>query len=111
MPAAGGGRRLAMIVVLSALVAIAIGVGTMMFGFGYAMFFAGIPYQDPTPEMQRRFDFHDAVGSWVMGVGGLVAVTGVIVVVVTVVIYLTRFMHRGQVSRPTETELQAGDSS
>ena len=30
-------------------------------GFFYDVIFASIPYQDPTPELQARYDFHSAV--------------------------------------------------
>lgn len=43
---------------------IAAGLGLLLLfgGFGYWAAFAGIPYQDPTPEMQARWDFHNRLG-------------------------------------------------
>ena len=46
---------------LKTLAAPGIGILIVMSGFVYDVVFAGIPYQDPTPELQARYDFHSAV--------------------------------------------------
>jgi hypothetical protein len=38
-----------------------LGILVTLAGFGYDLTFAGIPYQDPTPEMAARFRFHSRV--------------------------------------------------
>lgn len=45
------------------------GVALCGLGVVYGIAFAGIPYQDPTPELQRRYAFHDAVSGWICAVG------------------------------------------
>ncbi|MBS0244928.1 MAG: hypothetical protein JSS20_22375 [Proteobacteria bacterium] len=35
----------------------------------YNVVFVNIPYQDPTPELQARWLFDEAVSRWIMGVG------------------------------------------
>jgi hypothetical protein len=42
-------------------------------GLFYDLFFAGIPYQDPTPEMSARYAFHSAIAAaiYTIGFGGL----------------------------------------
>lgn len=42
-------------------------------GFIYDLLFAGIPYQDPTPEMSARYAFHSSIAAtiYTMGFGGL----------------------------------------
>ena len=47
-------------------------------GVVYDMLFAGIPYQDPTPQMQASWDFHHDVAGMIYGAGALVFVLGLI---------------------------------
>ena len=48
---------------------IAIGVVMIVCGFMYDVFFAGIPYQDPTPEMSARYAFHSNVAGLIIFIG------------------------------------------
>lgn len=43
--------------------AIIIGIVIITMGFIYDVLFAGIPYQDPTPELQNHWDFHRFIAS------------------------------------------------
>lgn len=52
------------------LALLASGILVTLAGFGYDLIFAGIPYQDPTPEMAARFRFHSRVAS-AIELGGL----------------------------------------
>ena len=45
-------------------------------GFVYDVMFAGIPYQDPTPEMSARYAFHARIASITLGSGVGVFVVG-----------------------------------
>ena len=58
------------------------GIGTLivMSGFVYDVVFAGIPYQDPTPELQARYDFHRAVGDAIYTTGGVVFLLGLVAI-------------------------------
>jgi hypothetical protein len=53
------------------LLLIAAGIALFLGGFAYDFEFAGIPYQDPTPQMQANYDFHARVASVIrwLGVG------------------------------------------
>jgi len=48
---------------LLALLLIASGLCLLVGGFIYEVMFAGIPYQDPTPEMEANYAHHSAVAS------------------------------------------------
>lgn len=68
------------------LALIVIGVMTMLVGFVYDVLFAGIPYQDPTPELMATFNLHSQIAAtirWVgmsvcLAGGGIFAVLGII---------------------------------
>ena len=47
-------------------------------GFAYDLAFAGLPYQDVSPEIQARWDFHHAVAGRIYLSGGIVFLLGVI---------------------------------
>jgi len=61
------------------LIPISILIGLVLIGAGfvYDAVFAGIPYQDPTPEMSRRFDDQKMTAIQIMQIGGLVFVAGI----------------------------------
>ena len=50
---------------------------------GYDALYAGIPYQDPPPELQRRYEANARVASQIEGWGGNVILIGIGTVVVT----------------------------
>ncbi len=52
------------------------GLGLVFGGFGFDVLFAGIPYQDPTPEMTARYERNAAIGSGVLWTGVVVMVSG-----------------------------------
>jgi hypothetical protein len=60
------------------------GVIIVLAGFVYDVLFAGIPYQDPTPEMQARYDFHSSVAGWFYKTGGIVLIFGLLAIPVVV---------------------------
>ena len=45
------------------LLLIAAGICLLVFGIVYDVMFAGIPYQDPTPEMSARYARHSGIAS------------------------------------------------
>jgi hypothetical protein len=65
---------------LKTLAAPGIGILIVMSGFVYDVVFAGIPYQDPTPELQARYDFHSTVADSLYTTGGVVFLLGLMVV-------------------------------
>ena len=51
-------------------------------GFAYDVMFAGIPYQDPTPGLQARYQFQAGVAAWILRLGlAALALGGVGVIV------------------------------
>ena len=57
---------------------IAIGAILVISGFAYDLSFAGLPYQDPTPEIQERWVFHKGVAESTMAVGAAILSIGCI---------------------------------
>jgi ABC-type antimicrobial peptide transport system permease subunit len=45
------------------------GLIVILFGFVYGLIFAGIGYQDPTPEMSANYAFHFSVSSIILVIG------------------------------------------
>jgi len=57
-----------------------IGIFILISGFIYDILFAGIPYQDPTPELQARYDFHSAVANGFYATGGILFLAGLLAI-------------------------------
>ena len=57
-----------------------IGFGIVLTGFVYDVMFAGIPYQDPTPELQARYNFHSSVAGLFYKAGGILLLIGLVAV-------------------------------
>ena len=68
------------------------GLALLGSGLLYDTMFAGIPYQDPTPEMLARYERESAVSSTTM-------MTGVWVFVFGMVVYVCRWLLRLRVKR------------
>ncbi len=49
-----------------------IGFCIIILGFIYDVKFAGIPYQDPTAELQERYAFHSAIAGYIRWVGAAI---------------------------------------
>lgn len=45
------------------------GIALFVSGFAYDVRFAGIPYQDPSPQMQASYTFHARIASAIQRVG------------------------------------------
>jgi hypothetical protein len=54
------------------------GVMLLVGGFIYDVLFAGIPYQDPTPEMSARYAHHAGIASLIRWCGAIIFVLGVV---------------------------------
>jgi hypothetical protein len=65
---------------LKTVAAPGIGIFIVMSGFVYDVVFAGIPYQDLTPELQARYDFHSSVAGSLYTTGGLVFLLGIVAI-------------------------------
>ena len=62
-----------------ALLCLLAGVVLLLAGFLYDIFFAGIPYQDPTPEMSASYARHARIASTIRYAGLLAFLTGVVI--------------------------------
>lgn len=62
--------RIALVVVIS------LGVVTVVGGFMYDILFAGIPYQDPPPDLQARYKADQETAASIMTVGFYIIVPG-----------------------------------
>lgn len=56
------------------------GLVIVVTGFVYDILFAGIPYQDPTPEIQGRYEFHSSVAGVFYKTGGVVLLLGLLAI-------------------------------
>ena len=57
-----------------------IGFVIALTGFVYDVMFAGIPYQDPTPELQAGYNFHSSVAGMLYKTGGIVLLIGLLAI-------------------------------
>lgn len=55
-----------------------IGAAIAFIGFMYGVIFVNIPYQDPTPEMVWRQNFHSSISDYIMAAGLLILMAGII---------------------------------
>jgi hypothetical protein len=53
-----------------------LGLAALIGGFCYDVIFAGIPYQDPTPELERQYELHCQVASYLEMAGALILAIG-----------------------------------
>lgn len=53
-----------------------VGIAVFLLGFLYDARFAGLPYQDPTPEMQANWLFHGKVAGRIMWAGTVILLAG-----------------------------------
>src|SRR6478672_4715011 len=74
-------------------IVLASGFAVVVFGFIYAVNFAGIPYQDPTPAMQASYKSHDFVSRAIILTGlamfaiGLVGCVGLGIIAIAAKIH------------------------
>jgi len=58
------------------LALIVIGIVVILAGFVYDVFFAGIPYQDPTPELSAAYNLHSQIAAAIRCMGMSVCLAG-----------------------------------
>jgi len=58
------------------LIAVTSGITIILIGFVYDVLFAGIPYQDPTPALAARYEFHSQVASIIRWSGLIISMIG-----------------------------------
>ncbi len=55
-----------------------LGIGIHVVGQVYQLFYAGIPYQDPIPEVYANWLFHSHIGNSILAVGLIMLLIGVV---------------------------------
>ena len=55
-----------------------LGGGLLVAGLLYDVQYAGIPYQDPTPQQQAQYDLHSSIASRLMGAGAVLMLAGLL---------------------------------
>ena len=60
-----------------------LGLAVVLIGFAYDVIFAGIPYQDPTPELQSKWESHKVVAGNIYIAGGVTFLLGILAPPVT----------------------------
>jgi hypothetical protein len=63
---------------------IALGFVVIVAGFFYGGIFVGVPYQDPSPELLARQNFHDSVAGYIYMSGFGMIVLGVVLTIIRV---------------------------
>ena len=61
---------------------LAAGPVLLVAGFVYDVLFAGIPYQDPTPELAASYDRHSAIAMVIYWCGALTLLAGFMIIVI-----------------------------
>jgi hypothetical protein len=64
------------------LTLILLGIAVIFAGFVYDVFFAGIPYQDPTPALQASYEYHSHIASLIRWSGVGVSIIGAMFMVI-----------------------------
>jgi threonine/homoserine/homoserine lactone efflux protein len=63
-----------------------LGLVVVVVGFFYDVSFAGIPYQDPTPEMSARYAHQSRIASRIYSVGGVALLFGAIAAIIQLIL-------------------------
>jgi predicted MFS family arabinose efflux permease len=57
-----------------------VGLLTMITGFVYFVTFAGLPYPDPTPELQAEWKYDENISWIILKIGGFVLFVGLLAI-------------------------------
>ncbi|MGQ9895814.1 MAG: hypothetical protein ACUVSY_18705 [Roseiflexus sp.] len=60
------------------LILIAVGFVLIIAGFVYRVMFAGIPYQDPSPELIARYNLHATIAQTITTSGVITVLVGIV---------------------------------
>ncbi len=64
-----------------------LGLVVILAGFVYDVLFAGIPYQDPTPELAARYAFQSGVAEVIRVAGGIIFGLGLMALIARFILY------------------------
>ena len=65
---------------LKILALLLLGLLILIAGFLYFVTFAGLPYPDPTPELQAQWQYHENISWIILKIGGFVLFIGLIAI-------------------------------
>jgi hypothetical protein len=57
-----------------------LGLLILIAGFLYFVTFAGLPYPDPTPELQAEWNYHENISWIILKIGGFVLFVGLLAI-------------------------------
>ena len=57
-----------------------LGLLILIAGFLYFVTFAGLPYPDPTPELQAEWKYHENISWIILKIGGFVLFVGLLAI-------------------------------
>ena len=57
-----------------------LGLLILVAGFVYFVTFAGLPYPDPTPELQAEWKYHENISWIILKIGGFVLFVGLLAI-------------------------------
>jgi hypothetical protein len=57
-----------------------VGLLILIAGFLYFVTFAGLPYPDPTPELQAAWNYHENISWIILKIGGFVLFVGLLAI-------------------------------
>ena len=57
-----------------------VGLLILIAGFLYFVIFAGLPYPDPTPELQAEWNYHENISWIILKIGGFVLFVGLLAI-------------------------------
>lgn len=74
------------------LILLIVGILFVVFGFIYDLMFAGIPYQDPTPELTQKYIYNASIAYAFYKAGFIVLIIGILVMLFQIL--YRRFLKR-----------------
>lgn len=87
-------KQKALNIILAFMIAlILVGIIIWVIGFYYSFFKAGIPYQDPTQELQIKYEIYYNIGKIFTKIGSITTVCSGIICAVLLLIKLKYFLN------------------
>jgi hypothetical protein len=72
------------------IIIIGLGLCLLLAGFLYRVYFAGIPYQDPTPALSARYAYHAHIASGIGYTGAAFILLGLFAATIRLVVRMLR---------------------
>lgn len=59
-----------------------VGITLIIIGFLYDLKYVGIPYQDPPPELLKKYNYHESISEAIINSGFIFIIIGIVGVIV-----------------------------